>query len=206
MTMTNPPPPPSSGSGRYTAIGLVLMVGAGAVIYAVTRTPPAPSVPPVASATASATASASTTPTAEPTGPTVGVEFQLANDEADAGASAAPSAGASGPRIRYVTRVIDACPGSVDAPAVGRTLQANYGGLRECYNRALRADPNLRGGVTAEWIINPNGSVGQVNVRGAPARNNAFKSCFQSTITRLRFPAPRGGCATFQQSFNFTAG
>lgn len=206
MSMSSPPPPNSAGGGRQTAIGLVLIVGAGAVIYAATRGGPPPAAQPSATAAPTASASSAPTATAEPTGPTVGVDFQLANDEPDAGASAAPSATATGPRIRYVTRTISACPGSVDGPAVSRSVNANYGGLRECYNRALRADPNLRGAVTAEWVINPNGSVGQVAVSGGLSRNQAFKTCFQSTLTRIRFPAPRGGCALFQQSFNFTSG
>jgi hypothetical protein len=137
-------------------------------------------------------------------GPTVGAEIQLPLEEPDAGAPQAADAGR--PRIRYVTRYVDACPGTVDGPRVTAVVQANYGGLRECYNRQLRTNPSLQGNITAEWVINSNGSVGDIATSGPVARDRAFKTCFENSLRRLRFPAPRGGCAMFRQSFTFRPG
>jgi hypothetical protein len=186
---TSLPPPKSSGGGnaKYAVVGLLLLIGASVAIYFGRTVLVHDAGPPA------------------PIGPTVGVQIQLPLEEPDAGQpAAAPDAG--GRHIRYVYRYVSACPGSVDGSRVSAVVRQNYGGLRECYNRELRSNPQLRGNVTAEWTIQPSGNVGQVVTSGAVTHDHTFKSCFESALSRLRFPPPHGGCATFQQSFTFTPG
>lgn len=201
MTMTNPPPQPQSAGGnpKFAIIGLILLLGAGAGIYFKLKPPHATAVAPHAVA---AVHDAGVT---GPIGPTVGTQIVLALEEPDAGQPVqTPDAGRATPHVRYVYRYIAACPGTVDGPRVTAVVRQNYGGLRECYNRQLRSNPTLRGAVTAEWVIQPNGNVGQISTAGPVARDRTFKTCFESSLSHLRFPVPRGGCAVFQQAFNFT--
>jgi hypothetical protein len=197
---TPPPAPQGGGNAKFAIIGILLLLGGGAAIFFLTRKPTATETPhptpPVA------TVHDAGPP--EPTGPQIGAQFELPQEEPDAGQPEASDAGQNRPHIRYVTRYVAACPGTVDGPRVTAVVRQNYGGLRECYNRQLRSNPALRGNVTAEWVIQPNGSVGQISTSGAVARDRTFKSCFETSLSRLRFPAPHGGCAMFQQSFSFT--
>jgi hypothetical protein len=197
-----PPPAPGGGNTKYAIIGILLLLGAGVAIFFGTRgpaeAPPQAQLPPSPAPVEDAAAP-------QPTGPTVGAEIGLDLDEPDA-AVEEPAPDASRPRIRYVTRYVAACPGTVDGPGVTAVVRANYGGLRECYNRQLRMNPSLQGNVTAVWVINTNGSVGDISTSGAVARDRNFKTCFEGALRRIRFPAPRGGCAMFQQSFTFTSG
>ena len=200
--MSNSTPPPAQqggGNAKYAVLGLLLLVFAGTALFFAFKKPsgsgsqPEPTRP-VAVVDAGVQ---------QPVGPQVGAQIELPPEEPDAGPQEA-SGDAGRPHVRYVYRYVSACPGSVDGPRVSTVVRQNYGGLRECYNRQLRSNPNLRGNVTAEWVIQPNGSVGQINTSGAVARDRTFKTCFEGSLSRMRFPTPRGGCAVFQQSFNFT--
>ncbi len=203
MTMTNPPPQPQGGGGnaKFAIIGLIMLLGAGAGIFFILRKPPPPSATPHPTPTTTVHDAGPT----EPIGPTIGAQIQLPLEEPDAGqVQEAPDAGRAAPHVRYVYRYVSACPGTVDGPRVAAVVRQNYGGLRECYNRQLRSNPQLRGAMTAEWVIQPNGNVGQISTAGAVTRDRVFKGCFESSLSHMRFPQPRGGCAVFQQSFNFT--
>lgn len=199
MSTSIPPPRSSGGNMKYAIIGILLLLGAGLAIYFGTRRPPSPV------ATTQPTTTEQDAGPPEHIGPTIGAEIHLPEEPEDAGAQEQPT-DAGRPRIRYVTRYIAACPGQVDADRVAAIVRQNYGGLRECYNRQLRTNPTLQGNVTAEWVINPNGTVGEISTTGPVARDRNFKACFEESLRRLRFPAPRGGCAMFQQRFVFTPG
>ena len=195
------PPPPQSGKNTiYVAVGLLLLFGASAAIFFGLRrgaaSPPAP--PPVRAVP--------TTREVPAAHPTVGAEIALPLDEPetpDAGPTDDAGA-ATRPRIRYVTRYVAECPGTLDPVRITTVLRQNHGGLRECYNRELRADSTLRGSVTAGWMITPAGTVQSVSTSGSITRNQGFRRCFESTLSRMRFPQPQGGCVQYQQSFSFT--
>lgn len=191
---TSIPPRQGGGNAKYAIIGILLLLVAGVAIWRLTQRPPAPpentthAPPPVVDASV-------------PVGPTVGTEIVL-NEEPDAGPDVAEQ-GDGRVRIRYVTHYISGdCRGQVDNDAVVAAARANIGGMRECYTRALRVNPGLRGTVNARWIIQPNGQVGDI---GSSISDQAFKSCFESALRRVRFPAPRGGCATANFNFPLTA-
>jgi hypothetical protein len=196
---TPPSAPQGGGNAKFAIIGIVLLLGGAVAIFLLTRKPTTtetPRPPPVAEVHDAGPP--------EPTGPTIGAQIELPPEEPDAGQPETTDAGQNRPHIRYVTRYVAACPGTVDGPRVTAVVRQNYGGLRECYNRQLRSNPSLRGNVTAEWVIQPNGTVGQISTAGAVTHDRTFKTCFETSLSHLRFPAPRGGCAMFQQSFNFT--
>jgi hypothetical protein len=195
VTTSIPPPINNSGNTKFIVIGAVLVVGGIAAAVLAMKDPPTPPTPP-------------RPPVAQDAGParitpTIGSEITLSEEEPDA-AVEPPAQDASAPHVRYVVRYVDQCPGSIDNGRVDALLAGNQGGFRECYNRELRTNPTLRGGASVRFTINPNGTVGEISTGGI-VRSGPFKSCFETTLRRMRFPPPRGGCFIKETRFNFTA-
>jgi hypothetical protein len=192
---TSIPPRPSGGNAKYALIGVLLLLLASAAIWWVLRKPRgAPPVtrhqPPAQDASPG------------PVTPQVGTEIVL-NEEPDAGPDA-EGPGDAGRRVRYVYRYVSGdCHGQVDNDAVNTVARQSIGGMRECYNRALRTNPALRGNVHARWIIAPNGTV--ADIATSISGDQQFKSCFENALRRVHFPAPRGGCANADFNFPLTA-
>lgn len=187
--------PPTSGGGnaKYAAVGLLLLLGGGVGIYTLTRPEPTPTPRP--------------TPVVHDAGPpiatnsTVGAVIELPPEEPDAGP---PPDVSTAPRIRYVTRYVAECSGTLSDPgAVQRTAQNNYGALRACYERELRANPTLRGGLTAQLKINTSGHLDGVQVSTAMS-SRPLVTCVKNALMRVTFPPSRGGCALAEVRFNFT--
>lgn len=196
MESNQPPPGKDGGNAKYAVIGLILLVGGGGAIYALTRPPPAP--PPTRTPPAVVDAGRPQVPIALPQ---VGDQIELPPEQPDAGPP--PPANNGQPRIRYVTRYVGVCPGTVDVNQVQRVAQMNYGSLRACYERELRSDNTLRGPLTAQLKINISGRVEDVQV-STPMRNRALVECVKTALRRLSVPPARGGCALAQVRFNFT--
>lgn len=195
MTTSIPPPAKNeSGNAKYIAIALVFVVGGSVAAFLAVRKPPAeqPAQPRINAPQDSGVVQPSLTPS-------IAVNIDL-SDEPDV---QTPIEDASGPRVRYVVRYVDQCPGTIDNARVDAMLAASQGGFRECYNRELRTNPTLRGSATVRFIINANGTVGDIQTGGI-VRSGQFKSCFETMLRRLRFPAPRGGCVVKEQRFNFS--
>ncbi|TAK24949.1 MAG: AgmX/PglI C-terminal domain-containing protein [Myxococcaceae bacterium] len=186
--------PPTSGGGnaKYAAIGLLLLIGGGGGIYALTR--PAPTPQPVSIPVAR---------DAGPpivTNPSVGAVIELPPEVPDSG----PAPDAGPPRIRYVTRYVAECSGTLSDPGgVQRTAQANYGAMRACYERELRANPALRGGLTAQLKINTSGRLDAVQVSTGMS-SRPLVNCVKAALMRVSFPPSRGGCALAEVRYNFT--
>lgn len=186
--------PPTSGGGnaKYAAVGLLLLIGGGGGIYALTRPAPAtPAPPPVVRDAGPAIV----------TNPSVGAVIELPPEVPDSGP---PPDVSTAPRIRYVTRYVSECSGTLADPgAVQRTAQANYGALRACYERELRANPTLRGPLTAQLKINTAGRLDAVQVATGMS-SRPLVNCVKAALMRIAFPASRGGCAIAEVRFNFT--
>lgn len=187
--------PPTSGGDntKYAAIGLLLLLGGGGGIYALTRSEPTPpTAPPHAARDAGP---------AIVTNPSVGAVIELPPEVPDAGP---PPDVSTAPRIRYVTRYVNECTGTLSDPGgVQRTAQSNYGALRACYERELRANPTLRGGLTAQLKINTTGHLDRVSVSTGMS-SQPLVTCVKNALMRVVFPPSRGGCALAEVRFNFT--
>lgn len=186
------PPASGGGNGKYAVIGLLLLLGGGAGIYALTRPSPPPP-PPRAPVVHDAGPPLNTTPT-------VGVQIELPPEVPDAGP---PPDVSTAPRIRYVTRYVSACPGTLTDPGgVQRTAQNNFGAMRACYERELRANPALRGRLTAELRVNTSGRLDGVTVHTAMS-STSLVNCVKAALQRLSYPPSRGGCAIAEVNYNF---
>ncbi len=196
MDENNEAPRTEGGNAKYAVVGLLLLLGGGGA-YLATRpsaTPPARTPPP---AVADAGA-----PAPPPTTPMVAAPIELPAEEPDAGPP--PPTNNGPPRVRYVTRYVDACPGQLTDPgAVTRTAQANFGALRACYERELRGNPQLRGPLTAELKVGTSGRIEDVRV-STPMNSRALVDCVKASLRRLQVPPARGGCALAQVRFNFS--
>ncbi len=187
------PPTSGGGNGKYAVIGLLLLIGGGAGIYALTR-PSTPTPAPVR-------------PMLHDAGPpivtnsTVGAVIELPPEVPDSGP---PPDVSTAPRIRYVTRYVSECSGTLSDPGgVQRTAQNNYGAMRACYERELRANPTLRGGLTAQLKINTTGHLDAVQVSTGMS-SRPLVNCVKAALMRISFPPSRGGCAIAEVRFNFT--
>ncbi len=184
--------PSDSGNSKFLILGLLLLLGGGAAIWFMTRPPP-----PVARPTPIAAPDAATAPTT----PLVAAPIELPPEEPDAAVVVAPDA--SAPRVRYVTRYVDACPGTLTDPAgVDRVARASAGAVRACYERELRSNNSLRGRLTARLFINTSGRIDNVQVSTA-MNSRALADCVKGTLRRLTVPPSRGGCATRDLNYDF---
>jgi|GEM_PF-4152201 len=83
--------------------------------------------------------------------------------------------------------------GGLDKNAVQRVVRENSGRLRLCYEQALVSNPSLRGKISYNWLIRPDGGVQRVSVGGSELAAPSFESCLSQVIQQMRFPkAPNG--------------
>lgn len=95
--------------------------------------------------------------------------------------------------------------GQVDANAVARIIRGQLGGIRSCYERALRNNPSLAGRLEVSFTIGESGRVTSGRSSGLSAAPEVG-SCVVSRIRGLVFPAPSGGSVDFSFPFTFTPG
>jgi hypothetical protein len=76
-------------------------------------------------------------------------------------------------------------------------------GVRDCYNEALRSDPNVHG--TAKMVIHvaPDGSVEDAPTAGDETLPPSLLSCITAVGRSVRFDPPGGSGASIGTRFNF---
>ena len=75
--------------------------------------------------------------------------------------------------------------------------------LQQCYERALKRNPNLSGKVVIHWTITQAGTVSGVDVEQDTLGDAEVASCIKSLVARWRFPAPSGGSVEVSFPFVF---
>lgn len=93
--------------------------------------------------------------------------------------------------------------GNVDAGRVASMIRGQLGGVRSCYERALRNNPTLRGRLEVRFTINPAGRVSSASPSGLSAAPEVG-TCVANRIRGLVFPQPEGGSVDFSFPFTFT--
>jgi hypothetical protein len=96
-----------------------------------------------------------------------------------------------------------AAHGGLSAEQIRRVVMAHQGALRACYEIEAEKDPNLRGGVTVAWTIDPGGAVTSANLAGTTIRNQRVEGCVLRQVRTWRFPASEG---TSQATYPFSFG
>jgi hypothetical protein len=95
--------------------------------------------------------------------------------------------------------------GNVKPDAVAKVVKLNAGGLRACYDKALKRKPDLQyvSSVTAKFQVKNSGSA--MNVHFAPHTDADMESCMASTMEKWKFPTFEGDPVSFEQPVNLVA-
>lgn len=95
--------------------------------------------------------------------------------------------------------------GGISVDSVARVLRGQQGGLRGCYERALRDAPTLAGTITLNFTIGASGRVTSASTTGLDAAP-AVGTCMVARIRGLVFPSPEVGAAVFRQPLSLSPG
>lgn len=95
--------------------------------------------------------------------------------------------------------------GNIAPDAVIKVVKQNSGGLRACYEKALKRKPDLQyvSSVTARFqIVNTGQAQG---VTFAPHTDAEMEHCMASTMEKWKFPTFQGDPVAFEQPVNLVA-
>jgi hypothetical protein len=95
--------------------------------------------------------------------------------------------------------------GNVKPDMVVKVVKQNSGGLRACYEKALKRKPDLQyvNNVTAKFQIKNSGNA--MNVHFAPHTDAEMEQCMASTMEKWKFPSFEGDPVSFEQPVNLVA-
>lgn len=95
--------------------------------------------------------------------------------------------------------------GNVSPDAVVKVVRQNSGGLRACYEKALKRKPDLQyvSSVTARFEIQNTGTAKDVTF--APHTDPDMERCMASTMEKWKFPTFQGDPVMFEQPVNLIA-
>jgi len=95
--------------------------------------------------------------------------------------------------------------GNVSPDQVVKVVRQNSGGLRACYEHALKRKPDLQyvSAVTARVSVKNTGSAAGVSF--SPHTDAEMERCMASTMQKWRFPSFQGDPVAFEQPVNLVA-
>ncbi|HEY2515490.1 MAG TPA: AgmX/PglI C-terminal domain-containing protein [Polyangiaceae bacterium] len=79
--------------------------------------------------------------------------------------------------------------GGLSGEQIQRVVRAHLGALRACYESEAQRNPNLKGGVTMAWQIQPDGSVASPQVASSTLNNPRVEGCVVRQVRGWHFPA-----------------
>lgn len=94
--------------------------------------------------------------------------------------------------------------GEVDAKSVAKTIKGSSNAVKRCYDKALLANPTLKGKISVTILINEKGRVEKVEISEDTIKDPEVAKCIKGVVSRLRFPKPEGGPASVTFPFVFT--
>lgn len=95
--------------------------------------------------------------------------------------------------------------GNVSPEAVVKVVRQNSGGLRACYEKALKRKPDLQyvSSVTARFEVQNTGAARGVVF--APHTDSEMERCMAQTMEKWKFPTFQGDPVAFEQPVNLVA-
>ena len=95
--------------------------------------------------------------------------------------------------------------GNIAPDAVIKVVRQNSGGLRACYEKALKRKPDLQyvSSVTAHFQVENVGAARQVSF--TPHTDQEMEKCMASTMEKWKFPTFQGDPVAFEQPVNLVA-
>ncbi len=94
--------------------------------------------------------------------------------------------------------------GAVDSASVAKTIKGSSAAVKRCYDKALLANPTLKGKVSVTILINEKGRVESIDIAEDTLKDAETIKCIKGVISRLRFPKPEGGPASVTFPFMFS--
>ncbi len=89
--------------------------------------------------------------------------------------------------------------GPLDKAIIRRYVKRNLNKIQYCYERELQAHPDLKGTVTAKFVIGPDGLVATSEASGLAG----VDTCIAEVIKGIEFPKPKGSKVTVVYPFTF---
>ena len=90
--------------------------------------------------------------------------------------------------------------GDLDKAEIRKVVKSSKVKLTNCYEKALVADPSLRGTLQVLFFIKPDGAVASASASGISPE---VADCVVTVIKSLTFPKPKGGGGV-QVNYPFT--
>jgi hypothetical protein len=79
--------------------------------------------------------------------------------------------------------------GGLSPEQIRRVVMAHLGALRACYESEAERNPNLKGGVTVQWQIAPEGTVSGASLGGSSLGSPRVEGCVVRQVKGWRFPS-----------------
>jgi tetratricopeptide (TPR) repeat protein len=86
--------------------------------------------------------------------------------------------------------------GRLPPEVIQRVMRQNFGRFRQCYQDALRRQPNVAGRIVLRFAIDRGGVVSNVGADQNDFADGQMRSCLTRAVYGLSFPAPEGGVVT----------
>lgn len=96
--------------------------------------------------------------------------------------------------------------GGLTPEQVRRVVVSRTGALRACYESEAQRNPNLQGGVTVQWQIDPSGSVTSASVGSSSLSNPRVEGCVVRQVRSWKFPAADAPTTVAAYPFKFGVG
>lgn len=77
-----------------------------------------------------------------------------------------------------------------DQQSIAKTMKRYTGRIKQCYERQLKSDPDLKGKVTVSFEIGTDGNVSGVGIEENSTGNAELATCIKREVGRIRFVPP----------------
>ncbi len=77
-----------------------------------------------------------------------------------------------------------------DQQSIAQTMKRYTGRIKQCYERELKGDPDLKGKVTVSFDIGSDGNVSGVGIEENSTGNAELANCIKREVGRIRFVPP----------------
>jgi len=90
--------------------------------------------------------------------------------------------------------------------AISLVVNQHAEAIENCYKREVRLNPNLKGSVTVQFTIRPDGKVDRARISDSTLRNKNAETCILRRVQSWRFKAinSKDGEVTFRQKYIFS--
>ncbi len=96
---------------------------------------------------------------------------------------------------------LDEEEGTLPEGAVADVLKKNEWAVTDCSSRL--GGSSLHGRLELTWEIGLTGTASKVAKKESELKNPPFEECMMKAVSRMKFPAPRGGVMHSSYTFSF---